>query len=321
MDITPSTGPDGTDPVPTPVTDAARRLSQLSFGVAGLAFSAGRHLAGRTVQAAAPHASSAAVMAEPIPLDAGIPAPGATPPAAPPVVTVPAPVGPVSLIGGAILGAGFVAQARILDASAAVEIRAHRLSRRFLAPPADRTASRPPSIVVRGLEPWFEIGASYQAHNEAAAAATVSRLIPEMIDATIAGLDLPGLLRRLPLDEMLNEVDLNSILARIDVEAILNRVDIDALLRKVDIGAIVLGSTGTVTTEAVDASRGLAVRADTLVSRVTDKVLFRRGGRRLDVDGYDAVSPPLEPPVQRAIDVSSGPAPTPGPAADPGPAR
>lgn len=335
MDITPIIGPDGADPVPTPVTDAARRISQLSFGVAGLAFSAGRHLAERTRRAAAPHASSAAVMgtqAPPIATPSGTPsAPVAPAPSTPApgsrLVTVPTRVGPVGLVGGALLGAGFVAQSRLLDMSAAVEVRTTRLSRRLLASQSHRSgSSRAPSIVVRGLEPWFEIGTAYQAHNEVAAAATVGRLLPEMIDAAIAGLDLPGLVHRLPLDEMLNEVDLNAILARIDVEALLQRVDIDSLLRKVDIGAIVLGSTGTVTTEAVDASRGLAVRADTLVSRVTDKVLFRRGGRRLDVDGFEAIAPPLGPPPKHAaIDVTSGPTssgpPTGGPTPDDGTSR
>jgi hypothetical protein len=321
MDSTPITGPDGAEPVPTPVTDVARRISQLSFGVAGLAFSAGRHLAERTRKAAAPHASSDAVMDIPAPPVAATPLPAAAATGTG-LVTVPARVGPVGLIGGALLGAGFVAQARILDVSAAVEVRTTQLSRRLLAsqPRAPR-GSRPPSVVMRGLEPWFEIATAYQAHNEAAAAATVSRLLPEMIDAAIARLDLPALIGRLPLDEMLNEVDLNSILARIDVESLLQRVDIDALLRKVDIGAIVLGSTGTVTTEAVDASRGLAVRADTLVSRVTDRVLFRRGGRRLGVDGFDAIAPPLGLQTQHAIDVTSGPGTTTGPNLNPRPNR
>jgi hypothetical protein len=155
---------------------------------------------------------------------------------------------------------------------------------------------------VRGLEPWFEIGTRYQAYNEATAAATVSRLFPEVLDATITGIDLPAILARLPLDEMLDQIDLNSIIGR---------VDLDALLRKVDIGAIVMGSTGTVTTEAVDASRGLAVRADTLVSRLTDKVLFRKNGRHLDLDGFDLIAPPLGPKEKHAaIDVTSGPPPT-----------
>ncbi len=305
MDTTPSTSPPGADAVPTPVTDAARRLSQLSFGVAGLAFSAGKHLAERALNA---HAESAlatvpslhepdAPAATPLPGDPvpAVPIPGA------PALIVPPPISPVSLVGGAILGAGFVAQARLLDASAAFEIRATRFSRRFLAPPDPAGPARRPSIMVRGLEPWFEIGNRYQAYNEAAAAATVSRLFPEMLDATITGLDLPALIARLPLDELLDEIDLNGIISR---------VDLDALLRKVDIGAIVMGSTGTVTTEAVDASRGLTVRADSLVARITDKVLLRKNGRHLDLDGFDLIAPPLGPKdKQAAIDVTSGPAP------------
>ncbi|MCU1457550.1 MAG: hypothetical protein JWL73_1642 [Actinomycetia bacterium] len=323
MDTSPATGPVGSDPIPTPVTDAARRLSQLSFGVAGLAISAGRHLAERTRQAAAPHASSDAAMGtapfDTAPFDTATVGTSAPPVPAPPVpsslVTVPPKVGPVGLVGGALLGAGYVAQARILDVSAAVEVRTTKLSRRLLAAQGARgAAARPPSIVVRRLEPWFEIGAAHQAHSEAAVAATVSRLVPDMLDAAIAGIDLPRLLRRLPIDEMLDdlldEIDLNALLARIDLDALLDRVDLDSLLRKVDIGAIVLGSTGTVTTEAVDASRGLAVRADTLVSRVTDKVLFRRGGRRLGVEGFDRIAPALGPkPKPAAIDVIGGPAP------------
>ena len=48
------------------------------------------------------------------------------------------PASPIGLVGGALLGAGFVAQARLLDVSAAFEIRANRWSRRFSPGPEIR---------------------------------------------------------------------------------------------------------------------------------------------------------------------------------------
>lgn len=97
-------------------------------------------------------------------------------------------------------------------------------------------------------------------------------------------IDVDAVARRIDLEAMLARVDVDALAARVDIQAIVDRVDIAALTREVmeqvDIGQIVRESTGSMTSETVDAVRYQGMNADRLVSRIVDRIL-RRDGRDL----------------------------------------
>ena len=166
--------------------------------------------------------------------------------------------GILRLLPGALLGAGFEAERRILNASAAVETRLIQasavLSRRV--PGAQRSA------LERSLVHWSERGRAEQARNELLMSEFVRRLAPELAEAIVA---------RLPLEEIVSRVDMATLTRR--------------LLESVDLAGIVRESTATVGSEVVDAGRTEAMGADAFVDRIVDRMLFRRQPRNLEVEG------------------------------------
>jgi hypothetical protein len=92
----------------------------------------------------------------------------------------------------------------------------------------------------------------------------------------------------------------------VDVQAIIDQVDLPTMTKQVmdevDIGEIIRESTGSITGETVDAIRYQGMNADRLVSRVVDRVLFRKGDREVAIPSQ---APRTETPV-------------PAPASDPG---
>jgi hypothetical protein len=159
-----------------------------------------------------------------------------------------------------------------------------------------------------------------QARRRAETTDFFARLIPAVVDAVIERIDVGAIVQRVPLaeilgavdiDALLDQIDLNEVLQRvdvgrlldrIDVEAVVDRVDADALIQRVDvqallarvdmvgvvsevldeidIGAIVRESTGSITGDAVDGARVTAMRIDTFVGRVADRVLLRGANDR-----------------------------------------
>ena len=254
---------------------------------------------------------------------------------------VPGP-GVMRLVPGALMGAGLVAQRRMLDVSARVERSVTQVA---------GTLSRTPFVgaPVRAtedyLERWSDLGEVEQARNRALVTEFVRRLAPELATAVIAQLDMDSLMSQLPIDsivakvnidalldnvnvegiidrvdvekiidrvdveKIIDRVDVEKIIDRVDVEKIIDRVDINGIvgrvdmqgimgkidiapmaqeiIAEVDIGAIVRQSTGSITGDAVDGGRVTAMRLDSFVDRVTDRVLFRRKPRNLVVPGYD----------------------------------
>jgi hypothetical protein len=250
--------------------------------------------------------------------------------------------GVVRLVPGALMGAGLVAQRRMLDVSARVE--------KTMAQVAG-TLSRTPFVgaPVRATEDylgrWSDLGEIEQARNRALVTEFVRRLAPELATAVIAQLDMDSLMSQLPIDtivakvnidalldnvnvegiidrvdveKIIDRVDVEKIIDRVDVEKIIDRVDVDKIIERVDIngivgrvdmqgimgkidiapmaqeiiaevdiGAIVRQSTGSITGDAVDGGRVTAMRLDGFVDRVTDRILFRRKPRNLEVPGYD----------------------------------
>ncbi|HZV73125.1 MAG TPA: hypothetical protein VFF79_05360 [Conexibacter sp.] len=114
-------------------------------------------------------------------------------------------------------------------------------------------------------------------------------------DALVASVDLDALLRRTDVDALLQrvdvdtfmsgvdvdaliaQIDVNAIADRIDVNVIVQRIDIDAIVEETELGTIVARSTSGFASEALDAARAQTVGVDTLVTRLVDRVLRRRG--------------------------------------------
>lgn len=166
--------------------------------------------------------------------------------------------GILRLLPGAVLGAGFEAERRILSASAAVESRFIRMS----AVVSRRVPGAPRSALERSLVRLSERGRAEQARNELLMSEFVRRLAPELAEAIVV---------RLPVEEIVSRVDVATLTRR--------------LLESVDLAGIVRESTATVGSEVVDASRTQAMGADSLVERLVDRVLFRREPRDLGMDG------------------------------------
>jgi hypothetical protein len=226
--------------------------------------------------------------------------------------------GVVRLVPGALIGAGLVAQRRMLDVSASVE--------RGVAQVAGTLARAPfvgaPVRATEGyLERWSDLGEVEQARNRALVTEFVRRLAPELATAVIAQLDMDTLMSQLPIDAIVAAVDIDALLdhvnvegiiERVDVEKIIERVDVNAIVGRVDvqgimgqvdiapmaqdiiatvdIGAIVRQSTGSITSDAVDGGRVTAMRIDSFIDRVADKILFRHKERNLAVPGFDPMA-------------------------------
>lgn len=134
------------------------------------------------------------------------------------------------------------------------------------------------------------------------------------VDALLRRVDVEAVLERIDVDTLIARIDVDAIAARIDVNAIVQRLDIDAVVEETELGTIVARSTSGFAAEALDAARTQTVSADTLVTRVVDRVLRRRAGAPL--------GPPLlvrddEPAEQQAAaspaDEAASPDPTPEP--------
>lgn len=121
------------------------------------------------------------------------------------------------------------------------------------------------------------------------------------VDAVVAQIDVDALLARVDLDALIAQVDVDSIADRIDVNAIVQRVDVEAIVEETELGTIVARSTSGFASEALDVARTQTVSADTLVTRLVDRMLRRRGETPLGPPGLvgdeqpDAPTPPDEP--------------------------
>lgn len=169
----------------------------------------------------------------------------------------PAGEGLLRLLPGALLGAGFEAERRMLDASAAVELRVIRISSLV----SRRVPGAQRSAMERSLLRWSERGHAEQARNELLMSEFVRRLAPELAEAMIV---------RLPIEEIVSRVDLPTLTRR--------------MLESVDLAGIVRESTATVGGDLVDAGREQALGADSLVERLVDRMLFRKEPRHVELD-------------------------------------
>jgi hydrogenase maturation factor len=148
------------------------------------------------------------------------------------------------------------------------------------------------------------------------------------VDALLRRTDVNTLLQRVDVDAFLAGVDVDVLIARIDVDAIAARIDVNAIVQEVDIdaiveetelGTIVARSTSGFASEALDAARAQTVGADTLVTRLVDRVMRRRAegplGPPLLVPDEDVTPAPSAPTTAP----EAGPPPPPPPTAPPAP--
>jgi hypothetical protein len=152
----------------------------------------------------------------------------------------------------------------------------------------------------------------------------------------VGRVDLNRAVSRVDIEEIIAKVDIDGVVQRVDIDAIVRRLDLAALtdevMTEVDIREIVRESSSSITGEAVDAVRVQGMNADRLVSRLMDKVMFRKAGRDLEgpapavQPGSDALEAPGAPamtepatPIQpmtaendaETMDADADPAPAP----------
>jgi hypothetical protein len=154
---------------------------------------------------------------------------------APPGDEVAAP-GVVRLVPGALLGAGLVAQRRMLDISAQVEKGVAQVAGAIARTPV---VGAPVRATEQYLGRWSDVGEVEQARNRALVAEFVRRLAPELATAVINQLDMATLTEQLPIDAIVASVDIDSLLDRVDVEGIIDRVDVDKIVGRVDVEKII----------------------------------------------------------------------------------
>lgn len=108
------------------------------------------------------------------------------------------------------------------------------------------------------------------------------------VQRVVERVDVQEVLARIDLDELVGRIDIDALVARVDVDALVRRIDLAAVTQEaldaVDIGEIVRESTATIGTDIVDDGRLQAMRADDLIARWVDRILFRRTSRRTALD-------------------------------------
>jgi hypothetical protein len=97
------------------------------------------------------------------------------------------------------------------------------------------------------------------------------------VNALLRRVDMDALLAGIDVDELIARIDVDAIAARIDVNAVVQRVDVDAVVEQTELGTIVARSTSGFASEALDVARAQTVGVDTLVTRLVDRLLRRRG--------------------------------------------
>jgi hypothetical protein len=209
-----------------------------------------------------------------------------------------APRGP-ALVAGAALGLAMEVERRAAGAAEAVAA---------LGSTAARGVARLPGVDdrVRQFESWLLRWDAHarvqQRRNRAEADAVIRRVVEVVTDFLLAHVDFAHVVEQIPMDEIVDKIDIDAVMDRLDLGSI-----VDKAMKDIDIGGVIRESTEGVTAEAVDVVRSQTVKTDLFVSRIVDRVLFRKTPRDLDVHdretdaegeaGSDA-APPADPERQ-----------------------
>jgi hypothetical protein len=185
-----------------------------------------------------------------------------------------APRGP-ALVAGAALGLAMEAERRAAGAADAVAA---------FGSTAARGVARLPGVddQVRRFESWLLRWDAHarvqQRRNRAEADAVVRRVVEVVADFVLEHVDFAHVVERIPMDEIVDKIDIDAVMDRLDLGAI-----VDKAMKDIDIGGLIRESTEGVTAEAVDVVRSQTVKTDLFVSRIVDRVLFRKSPRDLSV--------------------------------------
>jgi hypothetical protein len=99
------------------------------------------------------------------------------------------------------------------------------------------------------------------------------------LNQVVDRVDLNQVLDRVDLNQILERVDVNKLMAQVDINQIVSRIDVESLVKNTDLGAIMLSSTSTLGTEAVDLGRSHAVSMDDTLARWVSRIRRNQTGR------------------------------------------
>ena len=85
-------------------------------------------------------------------------------------------------------------------------------------------------------------------------------------------IDLNQVLERVDLNQIVDRLDMNKLMARVDVNQIVSQVDVEALVKNTDLGAIMVSSSSSIATDAVDLGRSHAVSMDDTLARWVSRI-------------------------------------------------
>jgi len=174
----------------------------------------------------------------------------------------------------------------VIGAGAAVVGLAATLATPVLSRAAD-LVGRGVGVVIRhvsdgAVADLAERGAQVRAEVERLARELVGWMVPPVVDAAVAELNLTQLVARhvdldflaalLDVDAVVARADLDAVIARVDIAAVLDRVDLNTIIDRLDLDAIV----GSVDLDAVAAKIDL----EAIVKRVDPDAVIAR----VDVD-------------------------------------
>jgi hypothetical protein len=188
-----------------------------------------------------------------------------------------------ALWAGAALGLAMEAERRVLHTAesllAAGSSAARGVSR---LPVVQGPTSRFESWLVR----WSAHARTQQRLNRAEAQAVLRRVVEQVTDAVLAHVDFARIVDQIPMNEIVDKIDVDAIISKVDVAGLVNEA-----MKEIDVGSLIRESTEGVTAEAVDVVRSQTVKSDLFVSRVVDRVLFRKTPRDLAVEGTTEPDP------------------------------
>ena len=104
--------------------------------------------------------------------------------------------------------------------------------------------------------------------------------------------DLNQVLETVDLNELLDRVDMDKLMARVDINQLASRFDVDALVKNTDLGAIMVSSSSTLATEAIDLGRSHAVSMDDTLARWASKLRRNHKGQAGPPELPDAQAKP-----------------------------
>jgi hypothetical protein len=112
------------------------------------------------------------------------------------------------------------------------------------------------------------------------------------LNVMLARVNLNELLDQVDLNEVLGRVDMNKLMAQVDINQILDRIDVEALVKDTDLGAVLVSSSSTIATEAVDLGRSHAVSMDDTLARWVSRLRRNHTGRAGPPELLDAQEEP-----------------------------